>query len=49
MIGDDFLKWYPRPEAKLKYLVLDEEMSIPGLSIGLNTQGMGIMIVLTVY
>ena len=41
LIGDDFLKWYPRPEAKLKYLVLDEEMSIPGLSIGLNTQGYG--------
>jgi len=41
LIGDDSLSWYPRPEAKLKYLVLDEEMTLPGLSIGLNTQGYG--------
>ncbi len=41
LIGDDSLNWYPRPEAKLKYLVLDEQMTLPGLSIGLNTQGYG--------
>ena len=41
LIGDDSLKWYPRPEAKLKYLVIDESMSMPALAIGLNTQGLG--------
>ena len=41
LIGDDILKWYPRPEAKLKYLVIDESMSMPALAIGLNTQGLG--------
>ena len=41
LIGDDSLNWYPRPEAKLKYLILNEEMTLPGLSIGLNTQGYG--------
>ncbi len=41
LIGDDTLNWYPRPEAKLKYLVLDEEMTLPGFAIGLNTQGYG--------
>ena len=41
LIGDDSLVWYPRPEAKLKYLILDEDMTIPGVSIGLNTQGYG--------
>ena len=41
LIGDDSLKWYPRPEAKLKYLVIDENMSMPALAIGLNTQGLG--------
>ena len=41
LIGDDSLQWYPRPEAKLKYLVIDENLSIPALAIGLNTQGLG--------
>ena len=40
-IGDDSLKWYPRPEATLKYRIVDENMSIPALAIGLNTQGFG--------
>ncbi len=40
-IGDDSLVWYPRPEANLKYRIIDETMSLPGLSIGINTQGFG--------
>ncbi len=40
-IGDDSLKWYPRPEASIKYRVIDETMSMPGLSLGINTQGFG--------
>ena len=27
LIGDDSLNWYPRPEAKLKYLVVNENLS----------------------
>lgn len=41
LIGDDSLEWYPRPEANLKYLLIDETTSMPGLSIGLDTQGQG--------
>ena len=41
LIGDDSLVWYPRPEAKLKYLVIDEDMSMPGIAFGMNTQGLG--------
>ena len=41
LIGDDSLVWYPRPEAKLKYLVIDENMSMPGIALGMNTQGLG--------
>ena len=41
LIGDEKLEWYPRPEAKLKYLILDESLSMPALSLGLNTQGLG--------
>ena len=41
LIGDDSLRWYPRPEAKLKYLIIDENMSLPGVAFGLNTQGFG--------
>ena len=41
LIGDDSLVWYPRPEAKLKYLVIDENMSMPGIAFGMNTQGLG--------
>ena len=41
LIGDEKLEWYPRPEAKLKYLVVDESLSMPALSLGLNTQGLG--------
>ena len=29
------------PEAKLKYLVIDENMSMPGIAFGMNTQGLG--------
>ena len=41
LIGDDSLNWYPRPEAKLKYLVVNENLSMPALAVGLNTQGLG--------
>ena len=41
LIGDDSLVWYPRPEARLKYLVIDEDMSLPGIAFGMNTQGLG--------
>ena len=41
LIGDESLRWYPRPEAKVKYLVIDENMSMPGIAFGINTQGFG--------
>ena len=41
LIGDDSLVWYPRPEANLKYRLIDETTSMPGLSLGLDTQGQG--------
>ena len=41
LIGDDSLIWYPRPEAKLKYLLIDEKMSFAGIAFGMNTQGLG--------
>ena len=41
LIGDDSLEWYPRPEANLKYRLIDETISMLGLSIGLDTQGQG--------
>ncbi len=41
LIGDDSLEWYPRPEANLKYRLIAETTSMPGLSLGLDTQGQG--------
>ena len=41
LIGDEKLTWYPRPEATLKYLIINENISLPGVSFGLNTQGFG--------
>ena len=41
LIGDENLEWYPRPEAKLKYLIVDENLSMPAFAVGLNTQGSG--------
>ena len=41
LIGDDSLRWYPRPEANLKYMLIDESITSPGVAIGLNTQGFG--------
>jgi hypothetical protein len=41
LIGDEKLNWYPRPEAKLKYLIINEDLSLPGVALGLNTQGFG--------
>ena len=41
LIGDDSLIWYPRPEANLKYRLIDETMGKPGVALGLNTQGFG--------
>ena len=39
LIGDDSLIWYPKPEASLKYRLIDETESFPGVSIGIDTQG----------
>lgn len=41
IIGDDSLKWHPRPEANVKYRLIDENLNMPGVSIGINTQGFG--------
>lgn len=41
LIGDDSLRWYPRPEASVKYLIIDENMNFPGVAFGINTQGYG--------
>ena len=41
LIGDDSLIWYPRPEANLKYRLIDETESKPGVSFGVKTQGLG--------
>ena len=41
LIGDDSLIWHPRPEANLKYRLIDETESMPGVSFGVNTQGLG--------
>ena len=41
LIGDDSLKWYLRPEVNLKYRLIDEDLSRPGIAIGLETQGLG--------
>ena len=41
LIGDDSLRWYPRPEAKVKYMVIDEGITIPGVAFGINTQVFG--------
>mgnify|MGYP000041142524 CR=1 FL=1 len=41
LIGDDSLRWYPHPEASLKYLLIDENRNMPGIALGVNTQGFG--------
>ncbi len=41
LIGDLEPTPYPRPEANLKYRLIDETSSIPGVAIGLDTQGYG--------
>ena len=41
LIGDDSLIWYPKPETNLKYLLIDESETSPGISIGIDTQGLG--------
>ena len=33
LIGDDSLRWYPRPEANLKYMLMDESITLPGVAI----------------
>ncbi len=42
LIGDLEPTAYPRPEAMLKYRLIDETTSMPGFAIGLDTQGHGI-------
>ncbi len=41
LIGDDSLKWYPHPEVNIKYRLIDETTSMPGIALGLNSQGFG--------
>ena len=41
IIGNDSLKWHPRPEANVKYRLVDENLTMPGISVGINTQGFG--------
>lgn len=41
LVGDDTIRWYPRPEANLKYLLIDENEKAPGIALGINTQGFG--------
>jgi len=41
LIGDQEPTAYPRPEANLKYRLIDETTSMPGIAIGLDTQGFG--------
>ena len=41
LIGDSSFVWYPRPEANIKYRLINETMSGPGIAIGLDTQGFG--------
>ncbi len=41
LIGDSLAVPYPRPEANIKYRLVDESVSMPGISLGLNTQGTG--------
>ena len=41
LIGDDSLIWYPKPETNLKYLLIDESETTPGISLGIDTQGLG--------
>ena len=41
LIGDDSLVWYPKPETNLKYLLIDESETSPGISLGIDTQGLG--------
>ncbi|NOZ74340.1 MAG: YjbH domain-containing protein [FCB group bacterium] len=41
LIGDTAVAWYPRPEASIKYRMIDETEKMPGISIGIDTQGFG--------
>lgn len=41
LIGDQEAVPYPRPEVLLKYRMIDESVSMPGLALGLDTQGFG--------
>ncbi|RMF07077.1 MAG: hypothetical protein D6762_08255 [Candidatus Neomarinimicrobiota bacterium] len=40
-IGDTVVGWYPRPEAAVKYRLIDETTAFPGIAIGIETQGLG--------
>jgi hypothetical protein len=41
LIGNGEVEWHPRPEISIKYRVLDEAYSTPGIAFGLETQGYG--------
>ena len=41
IIGEGKVIWNPRPEANIKYRLMEESYSAPALSIGFNGQGFG--------
>ena len=41
IIGEGEVIWNPRPEANIKYRLMEESYSAPALSIGFNGQGFG--------
>ncbi|MCH8272081.1 MAG: hypothetical protein IIB41_02390, partial [Candidatus Marinimicrobia bacterium] len=41
IIGEGDVIWNPRPEANIKYRLMEETYSAPALSIGFNGQGFG--------
>lgn len=41
VIGNDAIDWYPRVEAAARYRVIEEGQSLPGVTLGYETQGFG--------
>jgi hypothetical protein len=41
LIGDNDVKWHPRPEANFKYRAVDETLLTPGVALGFISQGYG--------
>lgn len=41
IVGDQAVDWYPRVEPAIRYRVIEESTSLPGLVLGYETQGYG--------